>query len=388
VAATALVNARLILADSIVEGALVVEGPAILDVGPTVSPPEGARVIDLAGRYLAPGLIDIHVHGGGGYSLIGGEAEQIRAYARWVVSRGVTSFLISAVGGEHRATLRNLRACAAALDFPTGGAQPLGLHLEGPFLNPKRRGAFPEPWLHLPDVARFRAYVEAASGRIRQVTLAPELPGADELVAAVVEAGAVPAMGHSDATYEQALRAFSLGVRHVTHCYNAMRPMLHRDPGCLVAALTSDSVTCELILDGAHVHPAAAELLVRAKGPDRTVLVTDAMPLAGLDALPPGYVEAGIQVRGGAAFSKDGTIIGSVATLDELVRNAVRWLPLTLPEAVRLATVNPALAIGARGKARLAPGADADLVVLDERLEVAMTLVGGEVVYERGIPAT
>jgi N-acetylglucosamine-6-phosphate deacetylase len=155
-----------------------------------------------------------------------------------------------------------------------------------------------------------------------------------------------------------------------------------------VAALTSDSVTCELILDGAHVHPAAAELLVRAKGPDRTVLVTDGAPFAGLDALPPRYAEVGIQVHGGAAFSKDGTIIGSVATLDELVRNAVRWLPLTLPEAFRLATINPALVIGARSKARLAPGADADLVVLDEGLEVAMTLVGGDVVYERGIPAT
>jgi N-acetylglucosamine-6-phosphate deacetylase len=193
-------------------------------------------------------------------------------------------------------------------------------------------------------------------------------------------------MGHTDATYDQARRAFSLGIRHVTHCFNAMRPLLHRDPGCLGAALTSKEVTCELILDGTHVHRAAAELLVQAKGLESTVLVTDGIALAGLGEPSPHQAEAGIEVRGEAAVRRDGTIIGSVATLDALVRNAAEWLPLSLPEAIRLATANPARVVGAHNKASLAAGADADLIVLNEQLKVEMTLVGGKVAYEQGGP--
>ncbi|MGB6836596.1 MAG: N-acetylglucosamine-6-phosphate deacetylase [Dehalococcoidia bacterium] len=386
-AVTALTNARLVLPDAVMEGSVVFEDGTIVAAGPSVVAPVGAETIDAGGLYVAPGFIDIHVHGGGGHSLVTDDPERIRAYARWVASRGVTSFLISTFGADHEGTLRNLRGSVAALRGPTGGARPLGFHLEGPFLNPKRKGAFPESALRPPDAQEFRAYAEAAGGAIRQVTLAPEMSGAHDLVRAVLDAGAVPAMGHTDATYEEARRAFDLGVCHVTHCYNAMRPLVHRDPGCLGAALTSDRVTCELICDGAHVHPAAADLLVRAKGVDRTVLVTDGMVLAGTGEGILEWDRGRIEVKGRAAVREDGTIVGSVATLDDLVRNAARWLPVSLPQAVRMATLNPARVIGAEGRGIIELGAAADLVLLDDDLRVVSTLVAGTVVYRRSLTA-
>jgi len=380
----ALVNARLITADAVVEGGLLVEEGRIAAASPGVEAPAGAEVMDLGGRYLAPGFIELHTHGGGDRSLLTEDPAEVEAYARWVASSGVTSFLIGVAGGEHERTLRALRLSAAFFERPSAGAQALGYFLEGPFLNPRRKGAFLEAWLRPPDVAQFRQYVEATGGRLRLVTLAPELPGADALIAAALETGAVPSMGHSDATYEEALHAFEVGIRHVTHCFNGMRPLAHRDPGCLGAALTSPSVTCELILDGSHVHPAAAALLVRAKGVDGTVLITDAIPPAGTGRETLEWEGMKAKVVGRAAVREDGSIIGSLATTDVLVRHAVAWLPVTLPEAVRMVTRNPARVLGLEGrKGTLSPGADADLVVLDEELRVAMTVVRGRVAYRR-----
>jgi N-acetylglucosamine-6-phosphate deacetylase len=191
-------------------------------------------------------------------------------------------------------------------------------------------------------------------------------------------------MGHSDATYDEALHSFQVGVRHVTHCFNGMRPLAHRDPGCLGAALTAPSVTCELILDGSHVHPAAATLLVRAKGVDGTVLITDSIPPAGSEHDAVEWEGMRAKVVGRAAVREDGSLIGSLATTDDLVRHAVAWLPVTLPEAVRMVTRNPARVLGLeQRKGSLSPGADADLVVLDEELRVAMTVVRGQVAYRR-----
>jgi N-acetylglucosamine-6-phosphate deacetylase len=382
--ATAFVNARLVLSDGLAEGALVAREGRIELVGPRVSPPSGAEVTDLAGRYLAPGFIDIHVHGGGGHNLMTDDAAEIEAYARWVVSRGVTSFLVSTSGPDHADIVRRLQACLSALRPLPGAAEAVCFHLEGPFLNPKRKGAFPEGWLRLPSAREFEEYARAADGRIRQVTLAPELPGADELIAEVRRLGTVPAIGHSDATYDEATRAFELGVSHATHCFNAMRPFLHRDPGCLGAILTSPRVTAELIADGSHVHPAAAALLVRAKGVERTVLVTDGIPLAGLDHVDEGAWGETVRVEGSVIVRADGVIAGSVATLDELVRNACAWLGADLPEAVCMASLNPARVIGLDGaKGALRPGLDADLVVLDGELRVVEAYVAGE----RAFPA-
>ncbi|MGD0765885.1 MAG: N-acetylglucosamine-6-phosphate deacetylase [Dehalococcoidia bacterium] len=380
----ALTHARVITPTEEIEDATVVlAGGRIVSVGPE-KPPAEAETLDVRGRTVAPGFIDLHVHGGGGFSLTGGDLAEVGAYAHWAVSRGVTSFLISLVPGERDELLRRIRATLPAFGGVIDGAQPLGFHLEGPFLSPKRPGAFAAEGLRAPDVEELRGYVEVAEGRVRIVTLAPELLGGEALIDAVVEAGAVAALGHSDATYEEAQHAFALGVRHVTHCYNAMRPFHQRDPGCLAAALNSRDVTVELIADGVHVHPGAMELLLRAKGVERTVLVSDGIPLAGTGDGVFDLQGEEIRVEGGVARRVDGALAGGTATMDEAVRNAAAWLPVSRAEAVRMATLNPAAAIGLDGrKGRVAPGFDADLVVLSPALEVEMTFVAGKTSYRR-----
>jgi N-acetylglucosamine-6-phosphate deacetylase len=382
--ALALTHARIVTPEEeIEEGTVVLAGGRIIQAGANPPPPQ-TDALDLRGLIVAPGFIDLHVHGGGGFSLASDDPEQTRSFARWAVGTGVTSFLVTPIGRDRDDLLRQIRAARPLMKGVREGARPLGFHFEGPFLSPERLGAFRTEWLSEPSVEEFRAYLEAAGGHLRLISLAPELAGAEAVIAEAVAAGVVVGLAHSDATYEEAQRAFSLGVRHVTHCYNGMRLFHHRDPGCLAAALNSRDVTVELIADGVHVHPGAMELLLRAKGPERTVLVTDAIPLAGL---ADGSFDLGgekVWVEDGVARRADGALAGSAFTMDRMVANAARWLPVGLPGAIRMATLNPALVIGVAGrKGRVAPGFDADLVVLAHDLEVEMTFIGGEQVYRR-----
>jgi N-acetylglucosamine-6-phosphate deacetylase len=225
---------------------------------------------------------------------------------------------------------------------------------------------------------------DAAAGHLRLLTVAPELPGAGELIAEAANAGCVVAIGHSDASYEEASQAFSAGAKHLTHAFNAMRPLHHRQPGPLGAAIDSSGVTVELIADGVHVHPAAARLLLLAKGVDNVALVTDGVTPAGLadGALRIGGQKA--RLSQGRIMLPDGTIAGSAATMDSVVRNVVGWGLAPLAEVVRMASTVPARVLGLDGrKGRIAPGYDADLVALDEELQVATTWVSGQPVRSR-----
>jgi N-acetylglucosamine-6-phosphate deacetylase len=383
--AIALVNARVLTPDEEIPRATVVlEGGRIAAVGERLPPPAAAQVIDVAGLTLAPGFIDIHVHGGGGFSLMTEDSEEIRSYARWVVSKGVTAFLITLVAAARPQMERWLAAAASVGENVPGGASPLGIYLEGPFLNPKRKGAIPADGLRPPDVSEFLAHVGTARGRLKTIALAPELAGARELIVAAREQGVVASIGHSDATYEEALEAISLGVTQATHCFNAMRPFHHREPGCLGAVLASPQVAAELIADGVHVHPGAMALLLRAKGPQRTILVTDGVVPAGVT--PGRYLLFGqqIAVTRQVATIADGALAGSVATMDQMVRNVVQLGLASLQEALRMASLNAAAALGLEGsKGRIARGFDADLVALDDGMQVAMTFVGGELAFCR-----
>jgi N-acetylglucosamine-6-phosphate deacetylase len=310
------------------------------------------------------------------------DPEQVRAYARWVVRHGVTGFLVSTSGPDHDEVARRLRALAPCVGGAPDGARVLGFHLEGPYINPARKGAFDPAWLRSPDAREYAALAEAAAGHVRQVTLAPELPGGDALIAEVLRSGAVAAIGHTDAIYDQAMRAIELGASHVTHCFNAMRPFNHRDPGVLAAVLESDAVTAELIGDGAHVDYGAARVLVRAKGTSRVVLITDGMPLAGTPDGEARWEGVSIRVAHGRAERADGTIVGGVATLDAVVRNAVEHMGVPLPEAIAMASANAARAMRLGDTyGTLAPGAAADFVLLDEALAVSETWVAGRRVY-------
>ena len=373
-------NVRLVRPDGVRPGCLLIKDGVFAAVHVDVCElPPGVETSDGHDRLVAPGLIDIHVHGGGGFDLMSADPEQVRAYARWVARRGVTGFLVSTSGRDHADIVAKLRALAPVVGPVEGGARVLGFHLEGPYINPVRKGAFPPAWLRPPSASEYRELFAASGGAVRQVTLAPELPDADALIDAVLDSGATAAIGHTDATYEQAVAAIDRGCAHVTHTFNAMRPFGHRDPGVLGAVLTSERVTCELIGDGAHVDYAAARVLLRARGPSKVALITDGMPLAGTHDGDGSWEGQAIRVDGGRAVRvSDGTIIGGVITLDQTMRNAVEHLGMQLHHAVSSAATVAARAIGLGSTyGILEAGHIADFVMLDDELRVVEVWVNG-----------
>jgi N-acetylglucosamine-6-phosphate deacetylase len=362
-------------------GDLTIDGARIQAVGAPAGTP--GTVIDATGMIVMPGFIDVHTHGGGGYNLHTVSAEEIQAYARWAPATGVTSFLIGVVGVPTALPEAQLQAAAAAIDTWKGGAEPLGLHLEGPYISVKRRGAHMTSWLRLPDAGELERVLALAGGHLRLMTLAPELPGAAAMIRRLLEAGITVSMGHTDATYEQAQDAILLGVTHATHCCNAMRPLHHRDPGPLAAIAQAPQVFGELIADGVHVHPAMMAILVKILGPARTIVITDALSAAGL-AEDTRFDFAGqpAQLIHGAARLADGTITGSVLTMDRALRNVVQMTGVSLQEAVGMLTQNPAQAARvASRKGRVQAGYDADLVILDSTLALQATICQGRVAF-------
>jgi N-acetylglucosamine-6-phosphate deacetylase len=360
---------------------LVVGDSAIAAVGATA--PGTGPVIDATGLLVVPGFIDLHTHGGGGFALHTTEPEEIVAYAAWVPRTGTTAFLINVVGVPDGLPERQLAAAATAMTLARRGAEPLGIYLEGPFLNPKRRGAHHPSWLRAPDRTELSRLLAVSRGFLRVMTLAPELPGAEELVHLLVTHGVTVALGHTDATYEQARRAFQAGARLVTHCFNAMPPLLHRAPGPIGALVEVDHAVGELIADGHHVVPPAMRVLIRALGPQRTAIVTDAQPAAGL---PTGtsFSFAGLpaHVDGQVARLSDGTLAGSILTMDQALRNLVSLVGVPLADAVTMLATTPARVAGvAERKGRLLPGYDADFVVLNADLQVIATYCRGQLAH-------
>jgi N-acetylglucosamine-6-phosphate deacetylase len=384
--AGAITNARILTPDESFEQGTVVFDDAgrIADVGVGREPPPGVDVSDARGLTLVPGYIDIHVHGGGGFSLATRDAEEIRSYARWAISRGVTSFLPTICAGGIEEGRQFVRTAAVATGPVDGGADVLGVNLEGPFVNPERRGALPNGWPAPPDGQEFERLADSAGGRLRLMTLAPEVAGAENLIEAAAARGVTVSVGHSDADYYTASSAFRAGASHVTHLFNAMQPFHHREPGILGAAFENLNVTVELIADGVHLDQRAIVMMVRLFGPDRVALITDGVSPAGLDAgtFRLGHEEA--ILSGERVVLADGTIAGSAATMDRVVSNVVKWQAARLADAVRMASTVPARVVGlAERKGRIAPGYEADIIALDGGLGVAMTWVAGRLVHSR-----
>ncbi len=348
------------------------------------APDMPGKRLDLRNLTVAPGFIDIHVHGGKGITFgeTGNAAEELRAYSEWVVSTGVTAYLCSLAAPNAEALVELVSRYVAAMKAGVPGAEPLGIHLEGPFISKEKKGAFNPDWLRMPSLEEAEAVLAAGEGWIRQVTMAPELPNAEQLASKFREQGVVVSLGHTNSDYETASAALRGAYTHVTHTFNAQSGFHHRKPGVFGAILASDGITAELIADTIHAHPGAMKVLLRCLGSDRVALITDAMSGAGLEDGEYNLVGQAVTVKDGKATLADGTIAGSTATMNQCVRNAYRLLGVSLAEAVKMASLVPARAMGfASRMGSLEVGKDANLTVLDKDGEVRLTIVKGRLVY-------
>lgn len=348
--------------------------------------PPGTRGLDVAGCVVAPGFIDTHVHGGAGRNFMEGTEAALAAISRHMVSGGVTACLATTTSAALDDTLKALANAAGARRSPVDGqVDILGAHLEGPFVNPKFRGVHAERHVRQATADELMAIWETAGEALKIVTLAPEIPGGMAATRFLAERGVQVSLGHSGATYKEARAALASGVRRGTHTFNAMPPIHHRDPGPVTALLEDAGAFVELIVDGHHIHPSVARMALRLLGPDRGVLITDCTDVAGQgDGTFTRWEGTAVTVRDGQARTVTGTLAGSILRMDLAVANLVNLVGVPLAQALRMASENPARAIGAlQSKGTLSPGKDADVVVLDQDLTTAMTIVRGQIAYQR-----
>jgi N-acetylglucosamine-6-phosphate deacetylase len=342
--------------------------------------PPHASLLNYPGGTLAPALFDVHIHGAAGHDVMEATPRALGAMGRFLAARGTGSFLATTVTAPVDATLRSLAGLAALIEQPPTQpqARPIGIHLEGPFLSHAKRGVHPPQYLLAPDIAIFDKLFDAAQGHIRLMTLAPELPGAVELAAHATARGVFVSVGHSNATAAETRAVIHAGAVSATHTFNAMRPLDHREPGILGVVLTDDSLFAELICDGIHTSPEMVKLWWRAKGPDRAILVTDAMSATGM---PDGEYQLGgfaVQVANGRA-TVDGVLAGSVLTLDRALANFLEFTGAPLEQALQLLTVNPAAMTGLNEQAgSIRVGLSANLVAIDAERNLAACFLNGQ----------
>ncbi|MFE1933507.1 N-acetylglucosamine-6-phosphate deacetylase [Streptomyces sp. NPDC059474] len=374
---TVLTGARVVLPGGVVDnGRVTVEGTRITAAGSaadTASGPgeEAERALDLPGRWIVPGFVDLHVHGGGGASFSAGTPEESLTAIRTHRLHGTTTMLASTVTGD----LDDLARQATVLSELVEQGELAGIHFEGPFISPHRCGAHQPSLLRAPDPADVRKLVDAARGTARMMTLAPELPGGLESVRLLTDSGVLAAVGHTDSTYEATREAVEAGATVATHLFNAMPSLLHRAPGPIAALLEDERVTIELINDGTHLHPAMLELAFHRAGADRVAFITDAMGAAGMNdgRYPLGPME--VEVTDGVARISDGPTAGSIAgstlTLDRAFQRAVTIDGLSVAETVKALSATPARLLGIADRVgSLEAGKDADLVVLDDDFQL------------------
>jgi N-acetylglucosamine-6-phosphate deacetylase len=377
-----LANARVVTPGRVLDpGWLTVSGERIVAVGPGDPPAVGGDVHDLDRDYVLPGFVDLHMHGGGGAQITTDDPDEIRTAVAFHRRHGTTRTLASLVTDELDRMVAAVRVLAGLIhDDPAGSIA--GVHLEGPFLNPALRGAHHGEFVLAPNRSALAKLLDAGDGTVRVVTLAPEVPGGMDLVHDLVESGVIAAVGHTEATFDQARAAFAAGARLATHLFNAMRPFHHRDPGPAGAALADGSVTCELINDGFHLHGETVRIAMAAAGRDRIAFITDATPAAGMTDGEFRLGPVPVFARDGHVTLADGTNAGSTLTMDAAVRHAVRCVGLPITDVAVAAATTPATLLGIADRTgSLRPGKDADLVVMSPQLRVRTVLARGNPVH-------
>jgi N-acetylglucosamine-6-phosphate deacetylase len=347
------------------------------------SVPANASLVDFGEAVLAPGYVDIHIHGGAGVDAMRASQEEMPRLSKFLATHGVAGYFPTTVAAPLDQTCAALERLADVIEASAKSpdmaeARPLGIHLEGPFLSPKRRGVHPPEYLATPTLEIFQRFWDAARGHVRMLTIAPEIPGAIEVIAEAARRNVLVSIGHSDAEIPEARAGVKAGARHATHTFNAMRPLDHRVPGILGEVLSDDTISADIIVDGIHVAPEVVQLFMRSKRIDRAVLITDAMTATGM---PDGHYQLGpieVEVKDGKCTGPGGTLAGSVLTMDRAVRNVAKFSGCSLQDGVRAATLNPAQVAGIAGYGKLAAGAEANFVVLSPGGEVQKTLIRGK----------
>jgi len=372
-------------------GLVVIEQEKISYVGPWEKGrvPAGARILEAEGKLVAPGLVDVHIHGCAGADFLRDGRAGLEKMARFLARRGVTSFLPTTPSAPLEELESAIEAAREAASKPAVGARVLGLHLEGPYISPSQKGAHRPDYLRKPDIQECARLVEMGRDMVMMLTLAPELEGALNFIRWLREQGVVVSLGHSNATYRETKAAIEAGANHACHLFNCMPDLNKREPGIVGALLEDERVYTELIADLTHTHPMILQMATAMKGPRRTVLISDAMEATGM---PDGsYALAGLKVlmKSGVARLEDGTLAGSTLTLGQAVKNVVEVLGIPVEEALGMASQNAADSLGPDSgrrqapaqRGRLAVGAEGDAVIFNPDFSAAATVVGGEVVF-------
>lgn len=364
---------------------LLIDGDTIAEISSRTAReiPAGTRITDFGEAILAPGFVDIHIHGGAGHDVMNADKAGTSAMEQLLAAHGVTSYFPTTVTAPVDQTLTALDRLAGLIEQAEQArneksAQPLGIHLEGPFISHLRRGVHPAADLLRPTVEMFDRFWQASRGRIRIMTIAPEIEGAREVITEAARRGVCVSLGHSNADLNSARAGVAAGARHCTHGFNAMRPLDHREPGIVGAMLTDSRLSADIIADGVHLDPSIVQLFLTAKGPDSSVLITDATAATGM---PEGRYRLGsfeVEVKNGRCMS-DGRLAGSVLTMDRAVRNVMQFAKWNLQQALRPASLNPARVAGLAGRGKLEAGCKADIVALTPSGEVQATMLRGAI---------
>jgi N-acetylglucosamine-6-phosphate deacetylase len=380
---TLIKNIKLITPDQVLTDSCVVvnEGRITnIDLHENINMKSMNVIIDGKGNYLSPGFIDIHNHGNSGYDFMDATEEAIDKIGQFHMQNGVTSYLGTVLTQSYENITKAVDNIANYKN-KENISQILGIHLEGPFFTVSKKGAQPEEFIREPDFDFINNTLNISKNKIKMISLAPERVGALELISKIKENLITVSMAHSDSTYDEAMKGIAYGATVATHLYNGMRNFTHREPGIVGASLTDERVFCELIYDRIHLHDAAVKIAIKLKGPDKTILVSDAMRAAGLED---GDYELGgqkVTVKEGAARLEDGSLAGSTLNLRKAVYNMVKYLNTPVCEAVRMASLSPAKAIGVdKHKGSIEVGKDADMILFDDDINIKTVIVEGKIV--------